>query len=84
MFYCDLPVFNIPRIPIHDSPLLKKISHYTYDLLPDTIYVSSENSGINFNSLFQYLPIHYNTSGTTAMVFIMIRDRYECDKLKMF
>ena len=37
------PSLEIPPITINDRTIPHKISRYTPDMLPDTIYVASEN-----------------------------------------
>ena len=40
MVDCGIPDLNLPPIPIDDSPRPDKISRYTPDLLPASIYVA--------------------------------------------
>ena len=40
---CGIPDLNLPPIAIGGRPRLHKRSRYTPDLLPDAIYVASEN-----------------------------------------
>ena len=48
--YCGSPYFNLPPITIGDRSLLDKRARYTPDMLPDSIYVASENSVITFDT----------------------------------
>ena len=49
--YCDTRALNLPPMPIDDSPHQKKTSRYTYDTIPNEIYVASENILVHLKSL---------------------------------
>ena len=57
-FSCGTPDLNIYPMPIYDSPHLKKTSLHTSNILPDTIYVASENSYNHFTRPCEQPPIN--------------------------
>ena len=80
---CGIPAFNIPSMPIYDSPCQNKISRYTPDNLPYSIYNSSKQYFSNLNErcdspqaifLGSYYPKTYHT---------MMRDEHGCVNVKI-
>ena len=69
--YCGSTYLNILPMPIDGSSIPQKI-HYTPDLLPDAIYVTSGNYVSNFN-----------TPSESPQVIIINHDSPETDHIIM-
>ena len=67
---------------IDDRPLPNKISLYTSDPLPDTIYITSEKYCSTLTSPCNSPPIHFPTSETPTTDHIMIKCGYDYEKSK--
>ena len=67
---------------IDDRPLPNKISLYTSDPLPDTIYITSEKYCSTLTSPCNSPPIHFPNSETPTTDHIMIKCGYDYEKPK--
>ena len=54
---CNILYLNLPPITIDDRPRLDKRSHYTPNLLPNSISVASKNSDSTLNTPYDSLQL---------------------------
>ena len=80
---CGSQYLNISTITIGDRPQLDKISRYIPYLLPDSIYVASKKSIINFTTNYDSPQLFLLTFDDTKPLHSMKRYEPYCGRVKI-